>query len=80
MNTYPDITYNPEHYAEVLGRHIDNPFRKALVEIGWHGTRQYQAMIERDGMAAQQKILAEIRETIARLHNSRQAPNRNARC
>ena len=70
MNTYPDITYNLDQYAEELGRHIDNPFHKALVEIGWHGTRQYQAMIERDGMAAQQKILADIRETIARLRQS----------
>jgi len=70
MNTYPDITYNLDQYTAELGRHIDNPFRKSLVEISWHGTHQYQAMIERDGMAAQQKILAEIRDTIARLQQS----------
>jgi hypothetical protein len=70
MKTYPDIAYDPEKYAEELGRHLDNPFRKALVEITWHGTSQYQKMIERDGMAAQQKILAEIRETIAKLRTA----------
>ena len=80
MKTYPDIAYDPDNYAEELGRHLDNPFRKALVEISWHGTRQYQSMIERDGMAAQQKILAEIRETIVRLRQPRPPPKRSARC
>lgn len=64
MKTYSISNFDPKANAAEISRNLHDPFLTALVEIRWHGTREYQPMIERDGMEKQQGILQKIRETI----------------
>lgn len=67
MNIFPDIQYKQDDYRAELGRHLDDPLRKAICEILWHGTRQYQRIIAREGSHAQQEILRQVRSNIRQL-------------
>jgi hypothetical protein len=64
MKTYSISNFDPKAYAEEISRSLHDPFLTALVEIRWNGTREYQTMIERDGLEKQQSVLQKIRETI----------------
>ncbi|MDO9602919.1 MAG: hypothetical protein Q7J02_11415 [Rhodocyclaceae bacterium] len=67
MNVFPDIQYKQDDYRAELGRHLDDPIRKAICELLWHGTNQYQRIIARDGALFQQVILKDIRLGIRKL-------------
>lgn len=65
MIIYPDILYSSTEYEQEVAIHLDDPFSLAIVDIFWHGTRQYQSFIERDGVAKHQDYLRRGREGVA---------------
>lgn len=65
MIVYPDVIYSTTEYEHEVAAHADDPFSLAIVDIFWHGTRQYQSFIERDGMAKHQDLLRQGREGVA---------------
>lgn len=60
MKTFPDVDQTGSAYVVELARHIDDPQRLAIFEVLWSGTRQYQRVIARDGLAAIQRLLASV--------------------
>ncbi len=64
MKTFPDIDQDSIAYADELARHIDDPDHLAIFEVLWSGTRQYQRVIEREGLPAIQRLLASVSRNI----------------
>lgn len=65
MKTFPDVDQTGNAYAEEMARHIDDPQHLAVFEVLWSGTRQYQRVIAREGLAAIQRLLASVSMRIA---------------
>jgi hypothetical protein len=61
LRIFPAMEIDQAAYRQEIANHLHDPFNKALVEVFWHGTDDYQRFIARDGLAIQQNILAQIR-------------------
>lgn len=64
MIIYPDVIYSTTEYEQEVAAQLDDPFGLAFVDVFWHGTRQYQCFIERDGVAKHQDYLRRAREGV----------------
>lgn len=73
MIIYPEVIYSSADYDAALAAHIDDPFPLAIVDIFWHGTRQYQKFIERDGIAKHQEYLRRGRVGVAQWQETMKA-------
>lgn len=73
MIIYPDVIYSSIEYEHEVAAHADDPFSLAIVDIFWHGTRQYQSFIERDGVAKHQDYLRRGREGVAQWQDKMKA-------
>lgn len=62
---FPPIAIDPGAYKRALVKSADDPIQTRLIEVGWLGTVQYQACIQRDGYAVQAQVLGWIRGEIA---------------
>jgi hypothetical protein len=61
LKSFPALRIDQTAYRQEIANHLHDPFNKALVELFWHGTEDYLRFIARDGLAAQQTLLAQIR-------------------
>lgn len=61
LRSYPGQAHDADAYGQAIANELHDPFNKAMVELFWHGTDDYQKFIKRDGLAAQQRLLAQIR-------------------
>lgn len=73
MIVYPDVNYSSSEYEHEVAAHAGDPFSLAVVDIFWHGTRQYQIFIERDGVARHQDFLRRGREGVAQWQDQMRA-------
>jgi hypothetical protein len=67
MTIFPEIDQGHPSYAAEMERHVDSVWRFAIFEVLWSGTKQYQKIIERDGLEAKQRQLGQIRTYLAEI-------------
>lgn len=61
LRSFPALAIDKAAYQQAIANSLHNPVDKAMVELFWHGTDDYQRFIVRDGFAAQQALLAQVR-------------------